>query len=962
MNYDEVTLSEITENLAKLLSNTTNLTNAYFDMFFNPTPMDITLTQYDANNELVTYNIPNRAKDKRICLSGTVPPELNVVAVEGTFYINETTNSLYYKSYGDSNIGWQLTLTQDDLTNHNASLFAHDGILVNYSYIGNRDDLVTNDKTDIVGAINSCKKDIDDNVYSPFTVNSGYLNSSGKEEIIYSGNTGNITVTRNLPNYANQQEAEDGVNHISMNRPSYYTIIGKNSTYATVSNDDNIFEFTIINANRTAVSFDFSTVYYENAAEYSYVTQIRGYEALWDRWTVLYTSSDFAQNLTSIEGNKRNYVSVPIPNNTAYNKYEVTLAQSTEQTVPYIGVSKINLTFVDVEQMTHNNIYFKTGNFYEDATLTNAYRERGTLKDQEPIDMLGKPIGTHYVYAKLGSVYTDETPVTFSPLQPVTISGDGHIEDGELVTSTYVKTIKAFHPKQDDEWEILLNVVTGQSVTGKAGLISIPTAVYTTSHYLEVYIYQGKVGVNIPIVVLDNQQQGILVNKLLDNAIVEPNRQYFIKMFNSNISNTISIQMSEDGINYADIATFSLQVPVYIEGEVVTKTSKVLFPQDYITGEIDRYTEERYAKQYPNLLTKLGTVEASVTYNQKDTPVFESQAAATSGVGGITLSPAQFYSCTGNTRTDIPSDTEVIFGFDTTSTRRVKRITFTSQTDLVDSASAVISAVAFYSNADTSWHNIGFSFSKLEQSATGYIGEVTFGAFNTEDFPQLKLIVSPEDSTTQLSQVNISNITIEYEEAVTLSGTGDARLTTNQTSLSINNEVFWALSGIKGQKWLNTKKEPVECLEFNGVEWVPFMDVQVGQVEISGSTVSGGQITDTAISSFRTYPYNRQVLFDSGVCMPSGLYTDLTLGASGSVYTIQSNGYYLLHITNSVANGSVYMYNQTTGFTAPITRGAAGIGLATYIPARKGEQIQINYEGYSEIIKFRFYYTDGAGL
>lgn len=57
-------INVVAENLAELLTNSVNMTQVYYDLFFNPEPMDITLYQYDDDNKLVEVVIPNRAKDK----------------------------------------------------------------------------------------------------------------------------------------------------------------------------------------------------------------------------------------------------------------------------------------------------------------------------------------------------------------------------------------------------------------------------------------------------------------------------------------------------------------------------------------------------------------------------------------------------------------------------------------------------------------------------------------------------------------------------------------------------------------------------------------------------------------------------------------------------------------------------------------------------------------------------------
>ena len=110
-------LNTIAENLAELLTNSVNVTDIYYDLFINPEPMDITLQQYNSENQLIEVTIPNRAKDRQIALSGVGTPEGNVTAPLGTFYVDTQTNIVYIKINNVGNTGWNQILTQVALNN-----------------------------------------------------------------------------------------------------------------------------------------------------------------------------------------------------------------------------------------------------------------------------------------------------------------------------------------------------------------------------------------------------------------------------------------------------------------------------------------------------------------------------------------------------------------------------------------------------------------------------------------------------------------------------------------------------------------------------------------------------------------------------------------------------------------------------------------------------------------------------
>lgn len=111
----DVNSSDILTNLSELLTNVVEVTDAYFNLFINPEPMDISVTQYDSNGELKTYTIPNRAKDRQVHL-GTENPEGNLNYSLGSLYMNTATRTLYIKTTNaDSTEGWKALIYEDKL-------------------------------------------------------------------------------------------------------------------------------------------------------------------------------------------------------------------------------------------------------------------------------------------------------------------------------------------------------------------------------------------------------------------------------------------------------------------------------------------------------------------------------------------------------------------------------------------------------------------------------------------------------------------------------------------------------------------------------------------------------------------------------------------------------------------------------------------------------------------------------
>jgi hypothetical protein len=104
----------IIENITELLTNSVNITDKFYDIFFNPEPMDVTFEQYNDDNKLVEVTIPNRAKDLKNIRVGNKAPEGQVSAEVGTLYINSSVPQLYIKVEGTNENGWVAIPNQEE--------------------------------------------------------------------------------------------------------------------------------------------------------------------------------------------------------------------------------------------------------------------------------------------------------------------------------------------------------------------------------------------------------------------------------------------------------------------------------------------------------------------------------------------------------------------------------------------------------------------------------------------------------------------------------------------------------------------------------------------------------------------------------------------------------------------------------------------------------------------------------
>ena len=100
------TMEDVVNMLTILFTNLNNQNEMYYNMFLNPTPMDIDLERYDENGELVTVTLPNRAKDRIWVYTGTGNPNGVLAARVGSVYLDTANRIMYFKSAGEDSSGW----------------------------------------------------------------------------------------------------------------------------------------------------------------------------------------------------------------------------------------------------------------------------------------------------------------------------------------------------------------------------------------------------------------------------------------------------------------------------------------------------------------------------------------------------------------------------------------------------------------------------------------------------------------------------------------------------------------------------------------------------------------------------------------------------------------------------------------------------------------------------------------
>ena len=147
---------------------------------------------------------------------------------------------------------------------------------------------------------------------------------------------------------------------------------------------------------------------------------------------------------------------------------------------------------------------------------------------------------------------------------------------------------------------------------------------------------------------------------------------------------------------------------------------------------------------------------------------------------------------------------------------------------------------------------------------------------------------------------------------------------------------------------------------FNEVGYTKLVDVTYYSSRIQGVDFYGVSfVANSNASNFSQA--GRSYL--SGLGMPSGRYIDLTLGSSGAGYTATANGYFSL-LKMATAAGQYVILNSFFGAQpAKLCTIAfapnSNYGVGSFIPVRKGDQINISYTAAGALTYFRFVYAEG---
>ena len=154
-----------------------------------------------------------------------------------------------------------------------------------------------------------------------------------------------------------------------------------------------------------------------------------------------------------------------------------------------------------------------------------------------------------------------------------------------------------------------------------------------------------------------------------------------------------------------------------------------------------------------------------------------------------------------------------------------------------------------------------------------------------------------------------------------------------------------------------------EALFFATVEGSETSGITLFQPKLPFRAVDYNDLTDLSNEINSTInsliPNNKSTI--GSYALPSTKSTNLTLGASGSSYTMPANGWLIFGKRLGVNDAQyIELYNTTNGMRYVTTlKGDSGNELNVLLPVRKNDIVEATYNATGETIRFKFYYAEG---
>lgn len=153
--------------------------------------------------------------------------------------------------------------------------------------------------------------------------------------------------------------------------------------------------------------------------------------------------------------------------------------------------------------------------------------------------------------------------------------------------------------------------------------------------------------------------------------------------------------------------------------------------------------------------------------------------------------------------------------------------------------------------------------------------------------------------------------------------------------------------------WLDTRANKFKYTENSGATWTAVNLCNIGIWNPVGST---GKLVHLQSNVLLSRGQSPEI---SSYSMPSSKYINLTLGASGTIYTAPANGWFYVWKTSTAVGEYILFANQNSAVADIIYSSTTGNQCRLLMPARKGDGISVQYSLNGDTRRFVFVYAEG---
>ena len=248
----------------------------------------------------------------------------------------------------------------------------------------------------------------------------------------------------------------------------------------------------------------------------------------------------------------------------------------------------------------------------------------------------------------------------------------------------------------------------------------------------------------------------------------------------------------------------------------------------------------------------------------------------------------------------------------------------------------------------------GTGWSKVEQvfNGIGYIGSTVFA------LPGLEYLMpngrnndgSLKNASFSLSQIRYTTVSSSANGTISLGINDSGVMTRDYLSLCVTQDE--EPTAVTNLLWYCPKLNTLQ--QYVSGAWADRKRCFLGTIHATSGKID--ELNQKTV--FKAVDYSNTA-FIAHQAMPSGKYSDLTLGASGSTYTAPADGYYYLRKSGTAQNQYIYMSGGglAQDVFCPLSNGGTR---SIWLPVKNRTVVTVSYNADGATSAFRFIFAEGV--